>query len=70
MAADICARLGKKIKEIRRTKGVYQIELAEQSKLTRRNLSRIETGQAEAGIRTLDRIARALGVPLRDLLDL
>lgn len=69
MAVDICVRLGRRIQALRRERGLYQIDLAVKADLTRENLSRIENGRAEAGIRTLARIARALGVSLAELME-
>jgi len=45
------------------------VDLAEKASITRSNLSLIENGHAEAGIRTLYAIAKALDVTLIELLD-
>lgn len=44
-----------------------QEDLAAAAGIERANLSRLENGRAEAGIRTLYRIAQALGVRLSEL---
>lgn len=66
--ADLCVRLGRRIASLRSKKGLSQDVLAGLSAISRVNLSRIENGRAEAGIRTLHRIAAALGITLHDLL--
>jgi transcriptional regulator with XRE-family HTH domain len=65
---DVCVRVGRRIRYLRSTKGLSQITLAGLSGLSRVNLSRIENGKAEAGLRTLQRIADALNVKLVDLI--
>ena len=44
-----------------------QVELAASSGVSRTWISRIESGAADVGIDTVDRIARALGVAIPDL---
>jgi transcriptional regulator with XRE-family HTH domain len=41
-----------------------QAMLADHAELTREHLSEVERGKKEIGVRTLDRIARALGMSL------
>lgn len=65
---DLCVRVGRRIRALRTDRGVSQATLADLSAISRINLSRIENGHAEAGIRTLARIARALDVTLSELL--
>jgi transcriptional regulator with XRE-family HTH domain len=43
--------------------------LADHASLTREHISAVETGRAEPGLRALDRIAGALEISLRDLID-
>jgi len=69
MAKDICAHIGRSIQVYRRESGLYQIDLAEKATITRRNLSKIETGKADASISTLHRIAKALNLTLSQLLE-
>jgi transcriptional regulator with XRE-family HTH domain len=68
MAIDICVRVGRRIRQIRTGKGISQVALAGLAGLERSNLSRIENGKAEPGLRTLRDISKALGVGLLDLL--
>jgi transcriptional regulator with XRE-family HTH domain len=68
MATDICVRLGKRIRQLRKTKQWRQIDLAAHAKLSQNQICDIERGQSEVGIRNLDSIAHALDVPLDRLL--
>jgi len=67
MASDICVRVGRRIRELRKEKGWSQQLLADHAELERAHLSRLEEGRREAGIRVLERIARALDVDVEDL---
>jgi putative transcriptional regulator len=62
MATDICVRVGRKIRLLRTEKGWTQQLLADHAELTREHLSELESGKKEAGLRTLQRIADALGI--------
>lgn len=61
------AALGKRIRKLRKEKGMTQSELAEQVKIETSNISHIERGVSKAGTNTLYEIAVALGVTLNDL---
>lgn len=67
MASDICVRVGRKIRALRRAKGWSQQLLADHAELERAHLSRLEEGRREAGLRVLERIAGALDVEVEDL---
>ena len=67
MASDICVRVGRRIRELRKEKGWSQQLLADHAELERAHLSRLEEGRREAGLRVLERIARALDVDVEDL---
>ena len=67
MASDICVRVGRKIRALRRARGWSQQLLADHAELERAHLSRLEEGRREAGLRVLERIAIALEVELEDL---
>lgn len=60
-------RLGRRIRHIRMQKKIYQADLAEAAGIAREQLSRIENGRIETGIRTLQQISKALNVTLPDL---
>jgi len=64
---DICVQLGRRIRHIRMQKKIYQADLAEAAGIAREQLSRIENGRVETGIRTLQQISKVLDVSLSDL---
>lgn len=68
MAKDICAATGERIRKLRRAKSWRQIDLAEHSGVHEVHISDLERGTREAGLRTLSKIASALGTTLSDLL--
>ena len=68
---EILKKVGSKIKEIRTSKGLSQIELTTRMELSTdpNNISRLEAGRNNLTIFTLARIAKALDVPMKDLID-
>lgn len=69
MAIDICKRVGRKIAALRTAKGWSQQLLADHAQISREHVLRIEAGQKELGMRTLERIATALEVKPKDLIE-
>jgi|SRR5579884_661097 transcriptional regulator with XRE-family HTH domain len=67
--AGLSRKLGCRIKEIRRARGLTQERLAEQADLSPRYLSRLEVGQQSPSIEMLTRLARALNVEMWELFD-
>lgn len=65
---DAQGRLGLKIREIRKSRGMTQGELAEKADVTLITISRIERGERDPHVKTLARIAKGLGVPPFELL--
>lgn len=61
--------LGSRIVAERAKRGVTQQQLALMTGTSRSYLWKIEIGAADVGIDVLIRIARALDVPVRDLID-
>lgn len=61
--------LGARIKQIRRARGLSQGELSERVEITENYLSRIEVGTSCPSLPTLEKVATALDVSLRDLFD-
>lgn len=53
-------RIGKRIAEIRKQKGLSQAKLAELTRMAPGNIARIETGRYSTGIDILSKIAQAL----------
>ena len=63
------ARLGTVIKALRESKGMSQVELASKAKIARPYLIRLESGQQRnPSLDVLRRLAKALGVPVTELL--
>ncbi len=56
--------VGSAIKELRQRHGLTIAQVSEQTGISRGMLSKIENGQTSAGMDTLGRIARALGVSM------
>jgi XRE family aerobic/anaerobic benzoate catabolism transcriptional regulator len=69
MAREICIAAGERIRKLRRAKGWRQIDLAEHSRVHEVHISDLERGAREPGLRTLKKIASALGTTLSDLLN-
>ncbi len=66
VATDICIRIGKRIRALRLKRHWTQAILADHAVLGRVYLSEIENGRKEVCVRTLERIANALSVPLSE----
>jgi transcriptional regulator with XRE-family HTH domain len=60
--------IGRKIKCERLKKSLKQYELAEKAKISNTYLSDIEIGRTTPSIKTLNKIAKALGIDYIDLL--
>ena len=69
-ADDWALRLaGRRIAECRKAKGVTQNDLAQRLKIDQSQISRIERNPDRSTLKTLKRIAKALGVDVRHLID-
>jgi transcriptional regulator with XRE-family HTH domain len=68
MATDICVRLGRRIRDLRKARGWRQIDLAEHAGIGKNHISELERGQREIGLRNLEAIAGALEVKPSDIL--
>jgi ribosome-binding protein aMBF1 (putative translation factor) len=60
--------LGQRVRLYREGQGLLQKELAKRATLPIRTIGRIERGEVDVRLSTLDRIAKALRMPLRRLL--
>jgi len=58
-----------KVKQIREARNLSQGALARKARMSREHLNRLEAGRHDATISTLERIAKALGVPVTGLLE-
>ncbi|NED64690.1 helix-turn-helix transcriptional regulator, partial [Streptomyces sp. SID10244] len=59
--------LGTTIREVRKTRGLTMVQLAELAGVSQGLISQVENGRADPSLETLRRIAEALGIPLFDL---
>ena len=62
-------RLGRRICTLRTAKGLSQDKLAEIAGMSVKHLGKIERGAANASIKCLADIAKALDMPVRDMLE-
>lgn len=63
-------KLGENIARIRHKKGISQDNLAYEAEVGPRTVSRIEVGEVDARFSTLSKLAKALGVKVKDLVDI
>jgi transcriptional regulator with XRE-family HTH domain len=68
VATDISIRLGRKIRDLRRQRGWRQIDLAAHAELSKTHVCELEVGKREVGLKTLERLAKALDVKISDLM--
>lgn len=61
--------LGARIKELRRARGLSQDQLSEKVNIDPKHLSRIEVGKSYPSLNTLEKIAKALNVEIKDLFE-
>ncbi|WP_066217793.1 helix-turn-helix domain-containing protein [Formosa haliotis] len=61
--------IGKKIRDIRKKKGLSQEELAESAKINLRTIQRIENNESEPRGKTLNLICKVLDLNAEDILD-
>jgi len=68
MADDIKIRFGVRLRQLRRRKGLTQVQLAERLGLDRSYLADIERGKRNVSISNLDVIPKGLGLTLSRML--
>ena len=61
--------LGSNIRSARTERGITQLKLALMTGVSRSYLWKIESGTADVGIDVIIRIAKALDMPVRDLIE-
>ena len=69
MTNGVLIQVGKKIDQIMKQQGLTQFKLAELSGIKRQNISDYINGKRNASLKTLQRIAAALNVPVKQLID-
>ena len=62
-------RVAKRLKTLRRRRGLTQQALAAKAGLSRTYLARLETARQDPTLSTLVKLAKALGVPVSRLLE-
>lgn len=67
--SDISVKFGEKVKKIRHTKKMSQAELAKVLGVHPTYISGIERGVRNMSLKNIDRLAKALNVPIKDLMD-
>lgn len=70
--SELLKKVGKKIQEIRISKGLSQVDLVGKiaGNIDTTNISRIESGRTNPTIYTLYRISEALEIPLSELINI
>ena len=66
---DLLSKLGGRIKEKRKTRGMTQELLAERAGITPRYLSRLELGQQSPSIETLAKLTAVLEIELSEVFE-
>ena len=66
---DISADIGQRVRHLRRARGMTQLRLAYEARLSVEIVGRVERGCGSPTIRTVGRLAEGLGVPVTCLLD-
>lgn len=65
---DIQERFGQRLRKLRTQKGVSQEKLAELADLHRTYVSGVERGERNISLVNIERLAKALGVSMADLM--
>lgn len=60
-------KVGERIRSLRRQKGLTQEKLAEVTKIEARSIVDIEAGKRNPTLKTLTKIARALGIKVKNI---
>ena len=67
MASSVTKRVAERVAQLRQERGMSQEALGAKARINRVTVARLEAALHPPSIETLDRIARALGVTLADL---
>lgn len=65
---EVVKQFGERLREVRRSLGITQRELAEKAHLSEGYVARLEAGDTSPGLDLMSRLAAALNVLLTDLL--
>lgn len=66
---DLSKQVGEKIRATRDSQGMLQRDLAHKAGVPVRTVGRIERGEVDVRLSTLAKIAAALGISVRDLIE-
>ena len=66
---NVKAAFGRRVRALRKREGLSQEQLALRCGLDRTYVGGVERGERNISIVNIDKIARAIGLPLRDLFD-
>ncbi len=69
MEEDLLIKLGERIVQLRKEKGIRQVDLAFNIDMDDGSLRRIERGRVNLTTKTLAKIAKGLEVEMKDLFD-
>jgi len=61
-------QIGMTLRKIREAKGMSQTALAKKARLSREHLNRLEADRFDPAVSVVQRLAKALGVPLMEML--
>jgi transcriptional regulator with XRE-family HTH domain len=62
-------QLGMRLRRLRRARGLTQDALAKKARITRVYVNNLEAGKYDPTVGVVKRLARALGVPVTELLE-
>jgi len=65
--ASILVRFGANVRKYRTKRKISQEKLAEMADLHRTYIGQIETGKRNVALKNVDKLARALGISMKDL---
>ena len=66
---NLLALIGRRVRETRERHGMARKNLSQNSKVSERYLAHLEAGEANASVLLLHSVARALGMPLTELIE-
>jgi len=66
---DINTQVGARIRTLRSGRGLTLQQLAELAGMSEKHLGKVERAKANVSIKCLEEVARALGIPISDILD-
>lgn len=66
--SEIAVQFGDKLRRLRNAHGVSQEDLAARARLHRTYVSSVERGERNVSLETIQKLARALDLPMQDLM--